>query len=105
MFRATSCQWCVSGLTWGCTSTHGRAEEAHWGLGSSLSGAYNAFFLAPEVAEQQLTTEKVPGSSTPPQPSPWCPHPSPSLPHPSPDLPNPPVSSGTPPPTSRTPSP
>lgn len=89
MFRATSCQRCVSGLAWGCTSTQGRAEEAQRGLGSSLSGAYNEFFLAPEVAEQKLTTEKVPSSSTPPHPSPWCPHPSPGLPHPSPDLPHP----------------
>ncbi|XP_067565068.1 kinase non-catalytic C-lobe domain-containing protein 1 isoform X5 [Pseudorca crassidens] len=29
------------------------------GLGFSVSGAYNSFFLAPEVAEQKLTTEKA----------------------------------------------
>uniref|UniRef100_A0A8C9E5E0 KIND domain-containing protein n=1 Tax=Phocoena sinus TaxID=42100 RepID=A0A8C9E5E0_PHOSS len=36
------------------------------------SGAYNSFFLAPEVAEQKLTTEKVPGPS-PPHPVAPCP--------------------------------
>ncbi|KAF5914542.1 hypothetical protein HPG69_010814 [Diceros bicornis minor] len=33
--------------------------ELTWGLGVSLLGAYNSFFLAPEVAEQKLVTEKA----------------------------------------------
>ena len=77
-------------------------KEAQQGLGSSLSGAYNAFFLAPEVEEQKLMTEKVPGLFHPPRlfpPLPGRPQPL-SVPSRTPAR-----ASHTPPMTSRTPSP
>ena len=80
-FRATSRQRCVSGPPPGAVLLfrQPRLKESSVGLGFSLSGAYNSFFLAPEVAEQKLMTEKVPGPSPPlpvaPYPTPWCPRP------------------------------
>lgn len=43
-----------------------RRGELSWALCFSLLGTYSAFFLAPEVAEQKLVTEKV--SAPPPFP-------------------------------------
>lgn len=101
-FRAASCQRCVSGLAWGLRQHPQPLKEAQQGLGSSLSGAYNAFFLAPEVEEQKLMTEKVPGLFHPPRlfpPLPGRPQPL-SVPSRTPAR-----ASHTPPLTSRTPSP
>lgn len=58
--------------------------------GSSLLGACNSFFLAPEAAEQRLVTEKVTGA---PDPSQTLPHPFPSLLPPPSVLPTPSVQS------------
>lgn len=80
-FWATSRQRCVSGPPLGAALwfLQPRLKESSVGLGFSVSGAYNSFFLAPEVAEQKLMTEKVPGPSPPlpvaPCPAPWCPRP------------------------------
>lgn len=46
-----------------------RGEESSAGV--SLLGSYDSFFLAPELAEERLVTEKVPGASSPfPSPAP-----------------------------------
>ena len=75
--RPTPCQWCVRGDTLrSCAPPQTpKAERETKSLGLSLSGTYDTFFLAPEVADQELVTEKVTGAF-PSLPRASCPTPS-----------------------------
>lgn len=65
--QPTSCQWCVHGITLrSCAPPPTpKPEKRTQNLGFSPLGAYDTFFLAPEVAEQELVTEKVTGPCCP----------------------------------------